>query len=215
MLVFVDESGDTGLKLDKGSSPYFIITLVLFEDDEEAHALDIRIDLLRHELNLPNDFEFRFCQNPLKVKQPFFEAISSYGFFYFSIIMNKSELFGPGFRFKNSFYKYTSSLIFENAKPYLNNAIVVFDGSGSRDFKKEFDAYLRKKINATERGCCYIRKVKMQNSKNNNLIQLADMICCAVANTLKSVGKQPDFRQMVRHREVYVQMWPKNKNSKP
>ena len=30
MLVFVDEAGDTGLKLDKGSSRFFIITAVIY-----------------------------------------------------------------------------------------------------------------------------------------------------------------------------------------
>ena len=36
MLVFVDESGDPGLKLDQGSSKYFIVKIILFEEDEEA-----------------------------------------------------------------------------------------------------------------------------------------------------------------------------------
>ncbi len=40
MLVFIDESGDTGLKIDKGSSKYFVIALVIFEDHEEAIACD-------------------------------------------------------------------------------------------------------------------------------------------------------------------------------
>lgn len=44
MLVFIDESGDTGLKLDKGSSKYFVITLVTFEDNEEALLCDQRIE---------------------------------------------------------------------------------------------------------------------------------------------------------------------------
>ena len=35
MLVFIDESGDTGLKIEKGSSRYFVIALVSFEENEE------------------------------------------------------------------------------------------------------------------------------------------------------------------------------------
>jgi len=58
MLVFVDEAGDTGSKLDKGSSRYFIVTLVLFEENEEAEAADTRINLLRRDLSLAADFEF-------------------------------------------------------------------------------------------------------------------------------------------------------------
>ena len=36
MLVFLDDSGDPGFKLDKGSTKYFIIAMVIFDDDLEA-----------------------------------------------------------------------------------------------------------------------------------------------------------------------------------
>jgi len=50
MLVFIDESGDPGLKIEKGSSRFFTIALVIFEDKEEALACDQRIKLLKREL---------------------------------------------------------------------------------------------------------------------------------------------------------------------
>lgn len=53
MLVFIDESGDPGLKLDSGSTDYFIVTLVAFEDRDEATAADQRIQLLKGELGFP------------------------------------------------------------------------------------------------------------------------------------------------------------------
>jgi hypothetical protein len=34
MLVFIDESGDPGFKLKKGSSPIFVVTLVAFRDHD-------------------------------------------------------------------------------------------------------------------------------------------------------------------------------------
>lgn len=36
MLVFIDDSGDAGFKLDKGSTPFFVIACVIFDDDLEA-----------------------------------------------------------------------------------------------------------------------------------------------------------------------------------
>jgi len=47
MLVSVDESGDVGIKVAAGSSRYFTVTLLVFEDHEEALAADDRIDLLK------------------------------------------------------------------------------------------------------------------------------------------------------------------------
>lgn len=211
MLVFVDEGGDTGLKLDQGSSPYFIVTLVVFEDNDEAEAAETRVLLLRRELGLPPEYEFHFSETPERVKAAFFDAILPYNFFYFSIVINKATLYGPGFRVKESFYKYTSSLVFENAKQYLSDAIVVFDGSGSREFKRQLRAYMRRKMNEPG-GIRRIRKIKVQDSKRNSLIQLADMVCGAVARSFKKkLGKrQHHFRSRIAHREIYVQLWPKN-----
>ena len=50
LLVFIDESGDPGLKTDQGSSRFFTIGLVVFEDHDEAQACDDRIMLLKREL---------------------------------------------------------------------------------------------------------------------------------------------------------------------
>ncbi len=57
MLVFLDEAGDVGFKFSKGSSRLLIVTIVLFEEQEEAKNCDLRIDLLRNELKLPKKFE--------------------------------------------------------------------------------------------------------------------------------------------------------------
>ena len=63
MLVFIDESGDPGLKTDQGSSRFFTIGLVVFEDHDEAQACDDRITLLKRELGWSADSEFHFKTN--------------------------------------------------------------------------------------------------------------------------------------------------------
>jgi len=60
MLVFVDKAGDTGFKLSEGSSQFFVITLVIFDQDDDAVACDQRIALLRRELGFAGNFEFHF-----------------------------------------------------------------------------------------------------------------------------------------------------------
>jgi len=94
MLVFVDEAGDTGLKLGHGSSPFFIITLVVFEHDDEAVACDQGISQLRRKLGLSSDFEFHFKETSRRLKKLFFEAVAPYRFFYVSFIIDKKKLFG-------------------------------------------------------------------------------------------------------------------------
>jgi len=209
MLVFVDESGDAGMKLDRASSAYFVVTAVLFEDHDEALACDQRINLIRRELNLPEAVEFHFNKSNRRVREYFLQGVSSYQFFYIAVVLNKAKLYGPGFQYKASFYKYTVNLVFQNAKPHLRNAIVVIDRSGGGDFRRQLTKYLAGKMNAKD-GPTLVRKVKTERSHNNNLLQLADMVCGAVARSYR-----PDkadarvYRTLVHHRELKVQVWPR------
>ena len=206
MLVFIYESGDTGLAIEKGSTKYFVIVMVVFEDNEEALACDKRIDLLRRELRLREGYEFHFHNSSNRIRQEFLRAVLPYQFFYYGIIINKEKLFGEGFKNKESFYKYAAGLLFENAKEKLEKATVIIDESGRDLFKYQLASYLRKKTNIY--NC--IHKVKMQDSRRNNLLQLADMVVGSLNRSLNKERKDGQrFRTIVSPREFYVQIWPK------
>jgi hypothetical protein len=207
MLVFIDESGDSGLKIDRGSSLYFTVGLIVFEDNDEALSCDQRIQLLKKELGLAENYEFHFKRNSDKVRRAFLAAVSPYNFFYYGIVINKDreKLWGEGFHNKESFYKYACGLVFENAKEKLEKATVVIDESGNLDFKRQLAKYLRRKI-----GSGIIKKVKMQRSKSNNLLQLADYAASVINRSVQNKRKWSDeYRKIIAHREIYVQIWPK------
>ncbi len=206
MLVFIDESGDTGRKVGQGSSEYFVIALVTFEENEEAIACDKRIELLKRELGKKAGTEFKFSKMSKEHRLAFIQAVKPYSFFYFGIIINKNpeKLYGDGFAIKESFYKYTCSLVFENAKPYLRDATVVIDGSGSRVFKRQLQAYLKKKT-----GTGIIKKIKLQSSHSNNLIQLADFVAGALKKSLSSNTDNTIYRHRLSLKELNVQIWPR------
>jgi len=208
MLVFIDESGDPGLKPGSGSSDYFIVTLVVFEDNDEALAADHRIERLKKELGFRPEFEFKFNKLKGAFRESFLSAVAGFTWFYLSIVINKRKLTGPGFSFKEAFYKYTCGLVFENAKPHLDRATVVIDGSGSREFRRQLGSYLRKRVNQTS-GSRFIDKVKVQDSVKNNLLQLADVVCGAVARSYTQKADAQRYRRLIAHREIYVQFWPK------
>jgi hypothetical protein len=207
MLVFVDESGDSGMKGKQGSSLYFVVTAVLFEENEAAEACDVCIDQLRGELYLHPRAEFHFNKCSDAHREKFFRAVAPMDFFYLSLVLNKAKLWGPGFNYKEPFYKYATRLLFENAKPQLSRASVTIDQSGDRDFTRELSGYLKRRINTHGE---VIRKVKSEHSHSNNLLQLADMICGAVGRSYRTDKSRPRvFRNMIGHRELSVQLWPK------
>lgn len=207
MLVFIDESGDSGLKLDSGSSKYFTITLLVFEEHDEANACDSRIQLLKRELGYESNFEFHFKSNSDKVRNKFIEAVMPYSFFYYGICINKEKLYGDGFKNKESFYKYVCGLVFENAKDKLHEAIVIFDRIGGYTFHSQFSKYLKNKVNKNSN---VIKSIKMQDSHKNNLLQLVDYVASIVNRSITSSKHDAqDYRKLISRREINVQIWPK------
>jgi hypothetical protein len=207
MLVVVDESGDAGLKIGKGSSRFFSLALVLFEESHEVEAVDNRINQLRQELGLHKLFEFKFNRCNLRFQEAFLHAVSPYNFFFLGIVIDKSKLPRAQFKQKGSFYKYAAALAFTNARPYFDEATVIIDGSATKDFRLEFGSYLRQRVN--EGDTRHIRKVKFKDSAKNNLLQLADMIAGAISRTFSDKSDSVHAFEIVKHRQIFVQGWPK------
>lgn len=197
------------VKNSQGSSRYFAVALVVFEDPEEALACDQRIELLRREIGWPSGAEFHFRRNSDRVRRAFLKAIAPYNFFYYGIIINKDpkDLAAQGFTDKASFYKYACGLVFENAREKLLNATVVIDKSGSLDFRNQLEKYLRRMNQAD--GSKMIKKVKMQRSTSNNLLQLADYIAGVIHQQVQGRKHAKEYHKLIAHREINVQLWPK------
>ncbi len=209
MLVFIDESGDSGLEIDKGASRFFTVGLVVFEDHDEAQACDQRIELLKTELRWTPASEFHFKRNSHHVRTAFLRAVAPYNFFYYGVVIDKDphKLWREGFKTKEAFYQYACGLVFENAKARLNDAIVVIDESGNDDFRKQLAKHLRQKMN---QDSSIIKKVKMQRSQSNNLLQLADYVAGLINRSVSREKKfAEEYRRVIAQREIYVQVWPK------
>lgn len=207
-LVFVDESGDPGMKLGSGSSEYFTVTLLLFVSSEDARSAQQSIRRLRHDLGVPEQFEFHFAKLKTDWRERFFRAVRDCPCFYFAMAIKKRKVTGPGFTSPDSFYKFTCKLVFENAQEFLRRATVVIDGSGDRRFRTQLKKYLQARALDID-GNQAIRKVKTSESRRDDLLQMADMFCGAVARSLDVSRVDRDrFRKLIAHRERSFRCWP-------
>ena len=186
------------------------MAIVTFTEQEDADACDQRINLLRRELGLSDRFEFHFSQNSNRVREAFLNAVAPYPFFYHVFALNKDpkKLYGPGLEIKESLYKWCARATFENAQPYLDSATVVIDQSGSKGFRDGLAVYLRRRIRDRD-GTRTIRKVKIQRSSGNNLLQLADYVASLSHRVLRERSEDVELRRryLATH-EVSMRLWP-------
>jgi hypothetical protein len=206
--VFVDESGDGGMRFERGSSAFFAIGLVVFDDDAEATRCDLAIGQLKVRMGLPSAFEFHFSENSDRQRRAFLEAVTRFRFETHVFVVNKALTTGPGLRIKESLHKWTTRMAFENAASFLNDATIVIDGSGDRAFRRELSAYLRRRLND---GAAVgpIGSVKLQPAHQNHLLQLADYVVSVSTRRLNQHRKSSDLhREFLRMHERSIRIWP-------
>ena len=184
MLILIDESGDAGFKVAKGSTPYFVVAMVIFRDLDEAERTSQVIAQARERLRVRPEFKFNKCANV--VRDGFFEAVRSCRFTIRALVVDKALIYSEGLRDdKGRFYNYFVRMLLEHDNGALQGARVRIDGSGDREFKQELERYLRRQLDAGK-----LSSVKFAESHRNNLIQLADMAAGAIFRSYRDDRKE-------------------------
>jgi hypothetical protein len=208
MLVFVDESGDTGFKFTLGSSQHFVISAVVFRDRAVAEKCDQAISRLRDSLGWHPRREFHFYKSDDCTRRQFYAAVADFDFRLISFALNKPRLIEGALRQKDRLYMKVMSWVFDNAAPWLDCATVVVDKSGGRDFREELARVLKQWTNTAKHPNA-IKKIRHEDSHSNNLLQLADMVVCAISRRYKpGVEDRERYWTMIRRRSVSLREWP-------
>ena len=208
MLGFVDESGDTGFKLGRGSSATFVVAMVVFTDRDEAQRCDDRIAILREELSLRASHEFHFSHNAPRIRAAFLETVQPFAFRVHVLVADKVRLLNQGLREPTaSLYEAATDLLFTDAKPYLSDAIVTLDTRGGRDTQRRLAASLRRRLN--EGSSRSGHRVKFERSSGNNLLQLADYVV-GLASRRNTAGRDGVelYGRYLGSKEATWRLWP-------
>ena len=180
MLVFIDESGDAGFKI--GSSEYLIISLVIFDDYNEADRTRNIIKMAMKKTGQKPEFKFSRCN--YANRDAFFQAIGSCKFRIRYVCLAKGLIRSEFLRSNpTKFYNYALKSLITHAG--FVKAKIRIDGNGKKELNKAFKAYLRTFSNSGA-----IDTLKFVDSNKEELIQLADMIASALARPFNSSHKK-------------------------
>ncbi len=176
-LVFIDDSGDPGFKLGKGSSSHFVIACVIFDDNLDAEETALVMKKYRRELKWSDNREFKFNKTKKDITAELLKRLGSKNFRVRAICINKSVIRSQELRNKqDSFYNYAIKEVLAKTDS-LNKADVRLDGHSGREYKKSAVTYFRRMINSRSKK---IAKVRFVDSHTNNLIQLADLVAGSI-----------------------------------
>lgn len=199
MLVFIDDSGDAGFKLDKGSSKHFVIACVIFDDNLDAEETALKIKRLRRTLKWRDDHGFKFNKANKQIRLAFLNEVKGCTFRVRAIVADKSIIRSPELRSnKTKFYNYMIKEVLSKSAGSIKNGSIRLDGHEDRAYKKAATTYFKQQ--ASPRGGV-IKDMKFVNSKNDNLIQLADMVAGSILRTTQpSKTDSDDYLKIIKKR---------------
>lgn len=192
---WIDESGDAGFKFDKGSSRVLVIVMIYSTDSDIVNGVENIVNELKSDLHLTKDYEFKFSRCKDKFRKAFFQKMRDLTIQYKAIVVDKKEIAAPALKFQPQqlYCELVRRLLYDN-DPALEKATLILDEATAKIHHKEFDSVLKKYLSKN-----IVSKIKQKKSKNNTMIQVADMIAGAIFR--KYEKRDDSYYQMIKTKE--------------
>jgi len=156
---------------------------VVFSDDIDAEETDVIIRKYRRSLGWPPEVEFKFHKTRLAFRTGFLREAVKGTYSIRAVLVDKTQLVNNPIRnSKTSFYNFiVKEVLAHNVD--LHDAQLLIDGKAENEYRRSVKTYLRQNLNVANKT---ISEVRFVNSKNNSLIQLADMIAGSIRRTTET-----------------------------
>lgn len=192
MFAFLDDSGDSGFKFNAGSTRFVVMSACIFENKEDVSLAWERVECAR---NLSSDGihfnrhdrEFKYNKTKKALKTAFFESMKPAKYHVRAIVLDKQQVYSrhllghPG-----DIKSYLIRQLFTHTFGQVKNASLVIDGRDTRAFGMRDREYIMHMVN---RECPRtLSTVEFADSKENPMIQLADM----TAGAIRAVNERGD-----------------------
>jgi hypothetical protein len=183
MKIAIDESGDTGRKLGRGSSPWFILAAAIVPESAPGCGITCQA-IYAYKRNFGDGGELHFSHDSHKEHLDFLHYMHDKEFVYAAVVVDKAKLMHTNpnvLSSKLALLEYSFDHLFDQLQPWLDDPIVLMDSSGSRHFNQILGHHLLRLFGekpATE--IHQIRQVRAVDSASEPLVQLADYIAGAI-----------------------------------
>lgn len=181
-----------------------MISLVTFNDYLEAEKASLKIKELRRKLKVSDFYEFKFNKTDHKFKHGFLNEIKDCKFRIRAIVVNKNLIQSSHLRNnKENFYNYVIMQVLKHSVGHIKKAKLKFDKRGEKALRDELRVYLSRELDNKHK--LIFTDLKFVDSKENTLIQLADMVSGAVSHHFS--GKDKSCLKLLKEAGRIEDLW--------
>ncbi len=203
---FIDEFGSFGFDFSKeNTSKYFILCAVIVKANQLS-SIENSIDILRKRFFSNSEMKSSNIGSDDRRRMVLITEILKLDFRIVALIADKEEFYKSALtNYKQIFYKYMHKLLYNNLYSVYPKLKIYADELGDEDFKNGFKKYVNN--NRPIYNIFNEYDFDFVDSKNSNIVQLADIIVGSLARKLTD-DNAPNYLEILKGKIAHIEYFP-------
>lgn len=198
---FADEYGNNSFDFDNQGTNFVVGTIIVKQENLD-YTLE-QVELIRKKYFQTGEIKSSKVGDNSKRRVLILQDLMKLDFTIYAVVVDKKRLYGDGFKYKKSFYKFCCGLVYRELFRTFPNLSITVDEHGSNEFMNSFKRYIEKNH---RRDLFQGSELTFTSSQKSVLIQVADFIT-------GTIGRVYDGSKRDDHKEIYLQLLSRNTSS--
>lgn len=211
VIAFADEFGNNSFDFTSQGT-HFIVASVLINEDE-LEDVNKKLESIRSKFFQAGEIKSNKVSNNPKRRILILKALQDVNFSIYGVVIDKQKLFGEGFKYKQSFYKFLNGLLYKELYRTFPQLELTVDEHGGNDFMQSFKKYVE---NNHIRNLFSGSDFNIQRSHNELGVQLADFIAGTLGyiyDLTKRGSNSNEFEKLITPKLISLNHFPKKYES--
>lgn len=210
---FIDEFGAFGFNFDDpGCSTHFIVVAIVV-DEKDLLTVSEGIEEIRKKFFQEGEIKSSKISKNHHRRISILNELKELPFHIFSIVCDKRKIYeNSGLRYKKPFYKFINNIVHQELRIHYSSLVITADEVGGNEYLKSFAKYIRSKEIPLDLFDDSL--FKFENSKHNQIIQLADLVAGSLAYNydVRKVAKSNgcNYKSLLENKILRIGYFPEN-----
>jgi hypothetical protein len=206
ILAFADEYGNNSFDFDNQGTHFIVASIILSSDNKEQCETQAEEIRKRH-FQTGEIKSSKVGSNDTR-RITVLNDLAALNFQIYAVIVDKRQLFGEGFKYKKSFYKFLNGLVYNELFKTFPKLHITVDEHGGNDFMIGFKKYVQKQHIP---DLFFGSEFRFEGSPNSVLIQVADFIAGTLGrcyDELKKSARHKEFLEILKPKITSLNFFP-------